>query len=96
MTSEWKIFALKKSQGIKKRKVVSMQMQYEIWLRHIPSVLGDDILLVIMMQQELKISAENDLLWQYLLENDPEGFGCHLKGSCVVSWQISRITVDPR
>ncbi len=62
MASERKVFALKKSQGIKKRKVVPMQMQYEIWLSHIPSILGDDILLVIMMQQELKISAENDLL----------------------------------
>ncbi len=33
----------------------------------------------------IKTSAENGLLWQYLLENDPEGFGCHLKGSSAVS-----------
>ncbi len=30
-----------------------------------------------MMQQELKTSAGNDLLWQYLLEIDPVGFGLH-------------------
>ena len=32
------------------------------------------------MMARIQISLENNNLWEYLLRNDANGFGCHLKG----------------